>query len=249
MKQTPPYLYAPPEAFLNPDAVPLPEDEAAHAVRVLRLKAGNEVIMVDGEGSWYRVALQQVAKKKTIGVVIEHRKDVNEPKGPLCIGMPVLKSRQRFEAFLEKAVELGVTSIVPFISEHAEKRSLRMDRARSVMIAAMKQCRRSRLPALAAPSLLLQWLPNVATGLRCIATQRASLSLLQTLQSSAESATTILIGPEGGFSEAEIAAAMQAGFHAVSLGPRRLRSETAAIVAATTALMHSIGDVDPSPHR
>ena len=205
--------------------------------------------MVDGEGSWYRTVLQRVAKKKTIGKVTEHRKDVNEPKGPLCMGMPVLKSRQRFEVFLEKAVELGVTSIVPIISDHAEKRSLRMDRARSVMIAAMKQCRRSRLPALAAPCLLPQWLPSVNAGLRCIATQRASLSLFHVIESSAEAATTILIGPEGGFSEAEIAAAMQAGFVAVSLGPRRLRSETAAIVAATTALMHSIGDVDPSPHR
>jgi len=209
-----------------------------HAVRVLRCRAGDEIQVVDGAGHWYRVCLNHVQKNTVIGTVLERRVGVNEPSAQLHIGLALLKSRQRFEVFLEKAVELGVTAITPLITERTEARSFRVQRARRILVAAMKQCRRCHLPRLSVPRHLDEVLMEEGSVLRCIAHQGPYPSLLEAVAGQELRGVSVLVGPEGGFTEEEVRYARGAGYTAVSLGVRRLRSETAAIACASTVTMH-----------
>jgi len=239
-------FYAPPSAFREPDYVELPEEEAAHAVQVLRKRPGDEIVVVDGDGGWYRVRLDQLDRRKAAGKILERRREVGEPVYDLSIGLSLLKSRHRFETFLEKAVELGVSEVLPLMTHRTEQRRFRVDRARKILLAAMKQSGRSRLVRLAEPQPLADVLrdnsvaPGSGQALTLIGHERTapehSLSLALAGQPSART-IRILIGPEGGFTEEEVAQARQAGYAPVSLGPRRLRAETAALVAASTVMI------------
>jgi len=239
-------FYAPPSAFREPDYVELPEEEAAHAVQVLRKRPGDEIVVVDGDGGWYRVRLDQLDRRKAAGKILERRREVGEPVYELSIGLSLLKSRHRFETFLEKAVELGVGEVLPLLTHRTEQRRFRVERARKILLAAMKQSGRSRLVRLAEPQPLADVLrdnsvaPGSGQALTLIGHERTapehSLSLALAGQPSART-IRILIGPEGGFTEEEVAQARQAGYAPVSLGPRRLRAETAALVAASTVMI------------
>ncbi len=236
-----PVFYAPPELLKDPACVSLPPDEAVHASRVLRVRTGDHVNVADGEGGWYRVRLDAVSPKQVTGAVLDRRRDCNEPPTGLSVGLPLLKSRQRFEMFLEKAVELGVTEIITLVTERTEGRQRRPERMRQILVAAMKQCRRCRLPRLRAPRTLDEvFAAACGNGLNCIAHHAADADLVEVLGGSQARGVCILVGPEGGFSQREIAHATSSGFVAVSLGPRRLRSETAAMVAAGTVTMHRL---------
>ena len=239
-------FYAPPSAFREPDYVELPEEEAAHAVQVLRKRPGDEIVVVDGDGGWYRVRLDQLDRRKAAGKILERRREVGEPVYELSIGLSLLKSRHRFETFLEKAVELGVGEVLPLMTHRTEQRRFRVERARKILLAAMKQSGRSRLVRLAEPQPLADVLrdnsvaPGSGQALTLIGHERTapehSLSLALAGQPSART-IRILIGPEGGFTEEEVAQARQAGYAPVSLGPRRLRAETAALVVASTVMI------------
>jgi len=234
-------FYAPPEAVAE-GIVRFPEDEAHHAVRVLRLSTGDEVAVVDGSGNWYRVTLNVVGRKEVVGKVLEQRSLVGEPSYELTVGVGMLKSLPRFETFLEKAVELGVTRIVPLVTERSEKARLKTKRASQILVAAMKQCGRSRLVELADPIKLRKWLktlPEEDDAFRAVCHEAASgeYNLTRALQSEpAGLRLLVLVGPEGGFSEEEIDDLNGAGFSVVSLGPRRFRTETAAMLAAAAVM-------------
>ena len=245
LKKETPLFYVPPEMLEDPAHVTLPPDEAVHAARVLRRRVGDEVQVIDGEGNWYRVRLSRVSKDEVSGIALERRLELNEPAVSLRIGVPLLKSKQRFETFLEKAVELGVTEVIPLTTERTKGRKIRMDRARQILISAMKQCRRCRLPVLREPQPLSQVLFQSGEGMNCIAHEGASTPLLKAISSHEWDDACILIGPEGGFAEEEIRYAEDCGYTVVSMGRRRLRSETAAIAAASTVAMHclSVGAV------
>lgn len=233
-------FYAPPMAFREGSYVVLPEEEAAHAVRVLRKRPGDEIAVVDGEGGWYRVRLDQADRHQAGGAILETRRDVGEPGYDLSIGLAVLNNRNRFEVFLEKAAELGVSEVLPLRTHRAERASFKRERAHKIVLAAMKQCGRSRLVRLAGPQPLTDVLQNTHTDLAFIAHEQAATehNLAVALAEEPSFRTIrILIGPEGGFTEDEIAEAAQAGFPPASLGPRRLRAETAALVAASTVMM------------
>ena len=228
-------FYAPPETIRG-GHITLPEDEAHHAVRVLRKRAGDEIIVVDGAGGRHRVRLDRVGDSKAMGTVLETQREVGEAAYDLTVGLGLLKNRNRFETFLEKAVELGVNAIVPLQTARTEKLGIKKQRAEKILVAAMKQCGRSRLPRLADPTPLGDALAEDDFDQQFICHERApaSTSLQQALESAATQPTLrILIGPEGGFAADEIADAQEAGAVPVGLGNRRLRAETAAIVAAT----------------
>lgn len=234
-------FYAPPECFRD-RWVTLPEEEAHHAANVLRGAAGEEVIVVDGEGGWYRVRLETLDKNHVTGVVLEEQREVGEPSYELTIGIALLKNRRRFETFLEKAVELGVRRILPLDTERTEKQRLRMDRAERIMIAALKQTRRSRLPTLQPVQSLEEVLQTSATGISVICHEQAdrSATLGHVLDGRLDAPIQVLIGPEGGFSGSEIEQARRKGWQLASLGCRRLRAETAGItVAAAVQLLNS----------
>ena len=202
-------FYVPP-ADIRGDRIVLPDDEARHARSVLRAEAGDEIVVVD----------------------------VGEPAVEVTVGMGLLAKRSRFETFVEKAVEVGVRRVVPLRTRHTEVESVRPDRLRRVMIAALKQCRRSRLPELAAPRSLDALLNATTAGRRLLCHGAADTpSIAATGAASAAEEVLILVGPEGGFAPAEVDAATDAGCTPVSLGPRRLRAETAGLVAATAVLL------------
>ena len=232
--------YIPP-AQINGNRVVLPADEAKHAAQVLRKRAGDRITAVDGVGGWYGIELTEVTKRYVAGEIQETKREVGEPAFKLAIGLGLLKNQKRFEVFIEKAVELGVSRIIPMQTARTEKSSLRIARMHNILVAAMKQCGRSRLVAL---DEVMGW--GEVVGMEgydqqfiCHEKVAGEASLLKALPPDAASAI-ILIGPEGGFSENEVAEATTRGFASVSLGHRRLRAETAAI-AACAGVMLKVG--------
>jgi len=231
-------FYAPPSEIRG-DRIVLPEDEARHARSVLRAEAGDEIVVVDGEGGWYRTQIDHVAPEQVVGHVLETRREVGEPDTQVTVGMGLLSRRSRFETFVEKAVEVGVRRIVPLRTRHTEVESVRADRLRRVMVAALKQCRRSRLPELAAPRSLDALLEATTAG-PCLLCHGAAegTPIARAVVAAAAEEVLVLVGPEGGFSPTEVDAATDAGGTLVSLGARRLRAETAGIVAASATVLH-----------
>lgn len=237
------HLYLPVDRIAG-ELVRLPADETHHAVRVLRKRTGDSVLAVDGEGGWYRIELVAVGDKEAVGRIVERARAVGEPNGTLRLAMGLLKQASRFETFVEKAVELGVGSIVPLRTSRSERVQVNGTRMKKIAISAMKQSGRSRLPAIepaigledlltdlgrdpAAPAFLCHEQPDVE------ATLWNALRAYGPMES-----MTVLIGPEGGFSAQEAALAAHSGVRVVSLGRRRLRSETAGIAAASIAIAH-----------
>ncbi len=228
-------FYAPPQAIGPDGTVVLPPDETRHATRVLRRRPGHEIMVVDGAGSWYRVQLVDTARKHAVGTIIETRREVGEPPYDLAVGLALLKSRARFEIFLEKAVELGVRDVTPLVTRRTEATGLRSRRARQIMISAMKQCGRCRLPRLDRPRVLEEILGRGSPGLGLLCHPAASETAVDRLGGE-HTHITILVGPEGGFTQEEVVRAQASGYAAVSLGTRRLRAETAAIAAMAVVM-------------
>jgi 16S rRNA (uracil1498-N3)-methyltransferase len=225
-------FYVPPSAVRGRRVV-LPEEEARHLRTVLRAEEGDEMIVVDGEGGWYRVQIDHLASEQVVGTIRERREDVGEPDIDVTVGLGLLNKRSRFETFVEKAVELGVRRIVPLRTCRTERESVREKRLRNVMVAAMKQCRRSRLPALAAPQSpgSLVSASDAATGFVCHSGNDVVPIQQAVGKARPFDSALVLVGPEGGFAESEVEETVAAGGTVVSLGPRRLRAETAGLAA------------------
>ncbi len=241
-------FYAPPSA-IRAGRIVLPEEEARHLRTVLRGEAGDAMTVVDGDGGWYRARIDHVGPDQVVGTITEERDNVGEPDMNVTVALGILKKRSRFETFVEKAVELGARRVVPLRTERTERDSIREERLRNVMVAAMKQCRRSRLPDLAAPQSPEALLGVSEAELRLVC--HAGAGAVPIRQAAAEAAPVAsalaLVGPEGGFSASEVEDAAEAECVSVSLGARRLRAETAAL-----AVLHSVvgappNDVDGAP--
>jgi 16S rRNA (uracil1498-N3)-methyltransferase len=231
-------FFAPPEAFRG-DRVLFSAEEAHHAVRVLRASVGEVVVVVDGAGGWHRVRLDQIDRQQVAGTVLERRSDVGEPAYHLTIGLALLKNPGRFETFLEKAVELGVHTVMPLLTARTEKTRFRPERYDHLLVAAMKQCGRSRTLCLTEPQPLKSVL-QAASDLSLICHEQADpAQALPAVLSRHPDARQlrVLVGPEGGFSDEEVRQAVAAGYLSVSLGPRRLRAETAALAAAAAVML------------
>ena len=243
-------FYAPPTA-LRAGRVVLPEGEARHLRTVLRGEAGDEMTVVDGQGGWYRARIDHVGPEQVVGTITERRENVGEPSIDVTVALGILKKRSRFETFVEKAVELGARRIVPLRTRRTERDSIREERLRTVMVAAMKQCRRSWLPDLAAPQSPDALLSGASAALRLVCHSRdGSVPAQPAVAEAAPVASAlVLVGPEGGFSPSEVEDAAEAGCVPVSLGARRLRAETAGL-----AVLHSVvgahpNDVDGASER
>ena len=214
----------------------LPEAQAHYIGRVLRHAAGDAVQLFDGSGQEYLGELIEVGKK---AMRVELREQLaGQAESPLRIHLGQGLSRgERMDWAIQKATELGVSEITPIVSERCEVR-LKDERAdkrlahwRQVAISACEQCGRSVLPVIHAPVSLAEWQAHVQAELKLMLHPVAA-----PLESHARPhSLAFLIGPEGGLSEAEVAQAKAAGFHAARLGPRVLRTETAPVVALAVA--------------
>jgi 16S rRNA (uracil1498-N3)-methyltransferase len=217
-----------------PDVLTLNEETSRHVVQVLRMQEGEQLILTDGKGSLL-TAFISTADKKHCTVQVLAATAVPPAERNVILAVSLVKNSSRFEWFLEKATELGVTEIIPLLCERTERQHFRYDRMKGILVSAMLQSRQSRLPLLHEPLkfenlINRQWENSILLIAHCEETAKRSLSAIP---ADRFSNCIILIGPEGDFTEGEINAALAKGYQPVMLGETRLRTETAAVVAAT----------------
>jgi len=213
----------------------LNEEESAHAVRVLRLKAGDGITLVDGKGGWYRARIVEAHPKRCETVITEQQAEYGKRPYRLHIGIAPTKNIDRFEWFIEKATEIGIDEITPLLCEHSERKQVHPERLQRVMIAAMKQSQKAYLPQLNEMTPFAQWLDIPKKGICYIAhCNDGDRQLLKIAYHQGQDAV-IVIGPEGDFSMQEVLQALDYGFTEISLGSSRLRTETAGV-----AVCHSV---------
>jgi 16S rRNA (uracil1498-N3)-methyltransferase len=225
--------------------VELEEGPSRHLAGALRLGAGAAVTLFDGTGGEYAATISALARKRVQVAIGEFR--AVERESPLETELGIAVSRgERMDWVVQKSTELGAAAISPLNTERTEVR-LQGERAgkklhhwRQIAVSACEQCGRNRLPAIAELQTLADWLQHVEADLKLVLHHRCAQPL--PLQSKPRR-VALLIGPEGGLSDAEIALAEAAGFAALSLGPRVLRTETAP-VAALSILQHHWGDMN-----
>ena len=209
----------------------LGEEESAHCIRVLRMKAGDDLFFTDGEGNFYSGTIEEPDSKKCLVRIKETKVAFGKRNHSLHIAIAPTKNIDRFEWFLEKATEIGIDEITPVICQRSERRELKTERLKKVLLSAMKQSLKAYLPKLNEALPLEKFFTSPSVSQKFICAMSAGDHLKNNLQK--ESGSLILIGPEGDFSEAEILSAKKNNFTSVSLGTSRLRTETAGVVACS----------------
>jgi 16S rRNA (uracil1498-N3)-methyltransferase len=210
----------------------LSENESKHCTRVLRLKAGAFVKLIDGRGGIFQGKIADSSSKKQTRVdILSFVKDSRQRNYRLHMVVAPTKSLERYEWFLEKATEIGIDEITPIICERSERTVLKLDRLNKIVIAAMKQSQQSFLPVINDPISFTDFL-NLKFERKkfiahCLENEKKQLRDSLTENEGA----VILIGPEGDFSNIEIEQALSVGYSPITLGNTRLRTETAALVA------------------
>ena len=225
-------------------------EESAHCVKVLRRRVGDEVHVIDGEGTMFRCRLTDACPKGAEAEVLEVFPDWGAHPYRLTIGCCPTKNNDRFETFVEKAVEIGVDCIVPLIGEHSERKVYKTERAERIALAATKQSLKAKLPKIREPLSVMDFVREPRKGLKliayCFEGEQPRRSIKEALAEAFErdgspagvAEVTVLIGPEGDFSAKEAAEAIKNGYVPIHLGPSRLRTETAAITAAEAVYFH-----------
>jgi 16S rRNA (uracil1498-N3)-methyltransferase len=212
----------------------LNEEESRHCRMVLRLCDGDFIHLTDGRGNLYEARILDARSKKVTVEIINRQENYNKRDFRLHIAVAPTKSIDRFEWLLEKTTEIGIDEITPLICEHSERRQLRTERLEKVMTAAVKQSLKAYHPVLNQILHFQSFVAEQRNGQLFIAhLDEKEPALLKNLYRRG-SDVTILIGPEGDFSEAELASALKASYQCVSLGNSRLRTETAALAACHT---------------
>ena len=216
---------------INGSKYALNEEESTHIVRVLRLKTGDAITLTDGRGNLYRAVIVDANHKRCITELVKHLPEYGKRPYRLHIGIAPTKSIDRFEWFVEKATEIGVDEITPLLCARSERKQIKAERMRRVMIAAMKQSQKAYLPQVNEMTAFDKWLKTQTAGCRYIAhCNEGERQLLKTAYQPEQDAT-IAIGPEGDFSSQEVMQAIDCGFQEISLGTSLLRTETAGIIA------------------
>ncbi len=212
----------------------LDKDQSKHIVRVLRKVSGDTVFFTDGKGTIYTCTIEEANPSACSLVVLEQKPGTDHRDFKLSLAVAPTKNIARYEWFLEKATEIGVDQILPFFSEHSERTSIKPERLQRVIISAMKQSLKSHLPNLATTMSFVDLISMDYTGEKYIAHAASGEPHPLSKTYTPRKDVLILIGPEGDFSQGELDMAFEKGFIPVGLGPSRLRTETAAIVACHT---------------
>lgn len=225
------HLFYTPDLQLNDDNYLLSEEESKHCIKVLRLKLGDEILLINGRGGWFTAEITDAHPKRTLVKILSVVANFNERNHYLHIAIAPTKNIERFEWFLEKATEIGIDEITPILCAHSERRELKIERLSKRITAAMKQSLKAYHPKLNPLTPFSEFVQRVDHNQRFIAhcMEGEKPFLKDLLQPS--SSCTILIGPEGDFSSNEVQEASQFDFMPISLGEARLRTETAALAA------------------
>jgi 16S rRNA (uracil1498-N3)-methyltransferase len=217
--------------------VTLPEDEAAHLVRVLRLKRGDAVRVFDGRGHEWRAEVAETGKKGATLRLLRRVTAAAEGGVPITLAMAVLKS-DKMDDVVRDAVMLGAAGLIPLITERTEvsrgtvERGRRTERWQRVAVASAKQCGRAVVPAIAEAAVFADWIVRPAgEPLIILVEPGAEVMMLPIRRMMRPARATIAIGPEGGWTPAEIAAAAKAGAAPITLGALTLRADAAPTVA------------------
>lgn len=226
------------QLFYNPNIsestkeVTFDKEESRHIVKVLRMNVGDTFKITNGNGSFFSAEIVNANPKACLAKILSD--DLQQPLPyQLHLAVAPTKLNDRYEWFLEKATEIGITQITPIICDHSERKTIKLARYQKILQSAMKQSLKAYLPILNEAVSYKDFINSekASEGLKCIAhceeTHKKSLKSILLPNKK----ITILIGPEGDFSSEEIELAKEAGFIPVTLGESRLRTETAAVVA------------------
>ena len=235
----------------------LEADEALHCIRVLRHKTGDTIHVIDGFGTLFECILTETARDSATAVIVKSTSGWGSHPYNLTLAVCPTKNNERFEWFVEKAVELGVDRIIPLIGDRSERKVYKTERAKRIALSAAKQSLKAAVPEIAEPVSVRDFIRSLSGGeadssavgssLRmiayCFEGEQPRISIKEALSAVTGSAPgqpkiTVLIGPEGDFSPEEAALALEAGFLPIHLGPSRLRTETAALTAVATVYLH-----------
>ena len=224
--------------FYAPDVATtclLPESDSAHCVRVLRMRAGDALEVVDGRGNLYRCVLVDASPR---AAEVDIREVVALPKvwtANITVAVAPTKNSDRIEWLVEKLVEIGVDRIVPLRCRHSERKAINVDRLNKIAVSAMKQSLKAVLPRIDDMTPIADYLRDEHSASRFVAYCDDTVErrlLAREYRPGVD--TAILIGPEGDFDPEEISTAIAYGWVPVTLGDNRLRTETAALVACDT---------------
>lgn len=210
------------------------EEESKHCINVLRLTNGSIVYIIDGKGAFCKARIIDSHPKRCKIEVIEISTGYNKHNYYLHVAIAPTKNIDRFEWFVEKAVEIGVDEITPLLCEHSERKVIKLDRTEKVAIAAMKQSLKAYLPKINEIVEFSTFIKNSTDANKLIAHCAEHEKVLLQHAVQPKQNVLIVIGPEGDFSATEIELAITNNYQAVSLGNSRLRTETAGVVSCCT---------------
>lgn len=235
-----------PESLTVGTEFPLPDTTFRHAIQVLRLNAGETLILFNGTGGEYQARITSVSKRAAFTLIESFSPLDTESPLHLTLTISIIKP-DKMDFALQKAVELGVASIQPLITQRSvirigkDKADKKTQHWEGIVQAACEQSGRTRLPIVEAPQTLESWLESTTDGTRIILAP-GDYPRISELPLDLPAPISLLIGPEGGFTDEEVALCQQAGMTAVSLGPRILRAETAS-TTGLALLQHRYGDI------
>ena len=221
------YFYVPNAA----SAGELPEEEAKHAVRVLRLQSGDRMILADGEGGLFDAEVSMASGKHCMYNILEQLPCEREWNGRITLAIAPTKMMDRIEWMAEKATEIGFDELDFLDCKFSERKTLRTDRVERIVVSAMKQSHKAHKPMVGEMEPFGDYVTRPREGRKFIA--HCYAATLQTIAS--EEPVTVLVGPEGDFSIDEMRLAMTHGYEPISLGKSRLRTETAGLSAIMMA--------------
>ncbi|MEE9226059.1 MAG: RsmE family RNA methyltransferase [Bacteroidota bacterium] len=237
------YFHTLPE-LISASTLVVAGDEFKHLHKVLRKKAGDTIFIMDGMGILYECVIERIDRMQAECSIVRSTRPETEPEVEVTLAVALLRNPSRFDFLVEKTVELGVKRIVPLKTKYTIPSRARRERWTPLAVAAMKQSGRAVLPEIESLTTFDQVLQRGA-DIKLIAHEKLDtarpLAAVLTTEQTARS-LLILIGPEGGFSEEELELAAHHNCVPASLGPRRLRTETAAIVSVALCIFHRRGD-------
>lgn len=217
--------------LIDGNTITIKGQEARHCSKVLRKTRGDKIMIIDGEGGRYECEILNISKDE-IETVVRGTNIIDENPNLVHIGVGMIKSSSRMEWMIEKLVELGIRQFTPLICQRSERQKINVDRFRKIAISATKQSMGYFVPIIDEPVHFSKFIKTNSSKFKYIAAYGNDTPELVDI-SKLRDKTTLLIGPEGDFTDEEIHLSEQSHYHRVLLGHRRLRTETAAIVATT----------------